>query len=77
MDEVRIVKGADGKFVLDGCPLDYKFPLVCQVKGCPYWRGYMFLNAEYKGMRDYISSSWRRIVMGDVKIANYVRCEHD
>jgi hypothetical protein len=74
--KVDIVKQDDG-YRLNGCPLSYSQPLVCQAKGCPHWRGYVFLNAYYYGRKDHVSSQWRKIMDGEVVVADYVKCVAD
>jgi len=73
MGKINIIK-PKGMYELENCPLDYLYPLACQVKGCPYWNGYVFLDACYKGSKNYVSDQWRKVMMTEVKVANYVKC---
>lgn len=75
MSDVEIIQSEEGGwYKLKDCPFNFKFPMACQVKGCPYWKGYMFKNAMYKGFKNYISSLWRRNINGNNIIADYVVC---
>jgi hypothetical protein len=76
MIKVDITKNTDG-YRLNGCPLSYSNPLVCQAKGCLYWGGYVFLNAYYYGKKDHVSSQWRKIMDNEVVVADYTKCFAD
>lgn len=75
MSKIEIIKNEDNWYELDKCPFGFKFPLACQVKGCPQWKGYTFTDAKYLGFKDYVSSSWRKMINGDIRVANFVKCE--
>ena len=50
MKKIKIKKdGVDGEYLIRTCPRGFISPLSCQTIGCPYWEGYVFLNAYYYG----------------------------
>lgn len=74
MNEIKIVRNSDGFYELEECPFNFKPPMACQAKGCPYWNGYLYKNVCYLGFRDYISSMWRKSLYGKPEVATFVRC---
>lgn len=72
-----IISAINGNYELKDCPLGWKEPLSCQMRGCPHWKGYMFKNAKYAGFKDYISSQWRKYMLNEVKNADYVMCSKE